>query len=132
MRIEPCEYGDLPVSMVIAARRAGADLDQTLKSPWSIIRAVWGMDTVGFIGVLHRRTSATIRGWYVQAAFRGQGIGTRLLEAAIDTAYDQGAERVEIRTAQTRIAQRFGFEWTGYERKGGNRERHFVRLKPLT
>jgi RimJ/RimL family protein N-acetyltransferase len=128
MRIEQCEYKDLPKSLIVQARREGAELDQTLSSPWVIFRARWNVETVGFVGMLVRSPSVvTLRGWFVKPKWREQGIGTQLLEAAMTYAFEQGAAKVEIRTARSKIAHRLGFEWTGYERKGGKQERHFVR-----
>lgn len=128
MRIEPCDYEDLPAELVKQARKEGADLDQSLISPWKIFRATWGLETVGFVGVLCRTPSVvTIRGWWVKPKFRGQGIGTALLEAATTYALDIGASKIELRTTKDRIAHRLGFQWTGYERKAGKRERHYIR-----
>lgn len=128
MRIEPCEYDDLPPELVKKAREDGADLDQTLISPWVYFRAVLGFDTIGFVGVLLRTPSVvTLRGWWVRPRFRGQGIGTALLEAATTYAFDVGVKKIELRTAEEHVPYLLGFHWTGYERKGGKRERHFVR-----
>lgn len=128
MRIEPCDYIGLPADLVKRARKEGADLDQSLVSPWVIFRATWGMETVGFIGVLCRSPSVvTIRGWWVRPNFRGQGVGTKLLETATQYALDQGVQKIDLRTAKDRIAYRLGFQWTGYQRAGGKQERHFVR-----
>lgn len=133
MRIEQCEFADLPKAMVSRARKEGADLDQALRSPWVFFRAVVGLQTLGFVGVLCRTpTVVTIRGWYVTPKYRDQGIGTDLLEAAMQYALDRGTSKIEIRTNRDRIAQRLGFEWTGYEREGGNRERHWVRIQEGT
>lgn len=128
MRIEQCEFADLPKTMVAQARREGADLDQALKSPWAFFRASLGLQTFGFVGVLLRTPEVvTIRGWYVAPKYRGQGIGTALLEAAMTYAIEKKVTKVELRTNQERIAHRLGFEWTGYERERGNKERHFVK-----
>lgn len=130
MNIEQCGFDDLPVGMVRQARREGADLDQTLKSPWVFFRTVWEMETVGFVGVLCRTpTIVNIRGWYVKPEYRGQGIGTRLLVAAMNYAIDQRIDKIEIRTTKSRVVHRLGFEWTGYQRRGGKQERHYVRIK---
>lgn len=133
MKIEQCGFADLPKPMVTRARKEGADLDQALRSSWVFFRAVNGLQTLGFVGVLCRTPAVvSIRGWYVTPKYRGQGIGTDLLEAAMTYAIDQEVSKIEIRTNQERIAHRLGFEWTGYQRQGGNQERHFVRLTGLT
>ncbi len=110
------------------ARQEGAHIDTTLKSPWTLLKASSGLGVIfGWVGLLHRTTRyATIRGWYVKAGYRNLGIGTRLLEAAIDHALTVNVEQVDIRTNRTHILERLGFDWTGYQRIGGNQEEHWV------
>ncbi len=109
------------------ARREGAHLDPTLKSDWTLLKAQFNGHLLGFIGLLHISPRyATLRGWYVIPGYRGSGIGTRLVEAAIDEASRQGIEQVAIRTNKTHILERLGFDWTGYIREGGNHEEHWI------
>ncbi len=109
------------------ARREGAHIDATLKSSWTLLKAQFGTHLLGFVGLLHTSPRyATIRGWYVIPGYRGSGLGTRLVEAAIDEASRQGAEQVAIRTNRTHILERLGFDWTGYVRQGGNHEEHWI------
>ena len=109
------------------ARHEGAHLDSTLKSPWTLLKAHFNGHLFGFVGLLHTSPRyATIRGWYVMPGYRGSGLGTRLVEAAIDEASRQGIEQVAIRTNKTHILERLGFDWTGYIREGGNHEEHWI------
>ncbi len=109
------------------ARREGAHIDTTLKSRWTLLQAQFGTHLLGFVGLLHISPRyATIRGWYVIPGYRGSGLGTRLVEAAIDEASRQGAEQISIRTNRTHILERLGFDWTGYQREGGNQEEHWI------
>ena len=109
------------------ARSEGAHLDPNLKSSWTLLKAEYDTHLLGFVGLLHRtRRYATIRGWYVCPGYRSSGIGTQLLEAAVDLASTLGIEQVDIRTNRTHPLERLGFDWTGYTRKGGNHEEHWV------
>lgn len=124
------------------ARREGAHIDTTLKSPWTLLKAestLLGRDLeyrvviLGWIGILHRSPrTVTIRGWYVKPGYRNLSIGTRLLEAAIDFAIASDIEQVNIRTNRVHPLERLGFDWTGYQRLGGNQEQHWVLSLPVT
>lgn len=115
----------LPDRWVDQAREEGAHVDFTLKSPWKLFCDFDGNTPKGFIGLLlHSNTRCTIRGWYVFPDQRGRGVGTGLLGAAISWASEQGFATIEIRTAHN--VEWAGFEWTGYQREGGNQERHFT------
>ena len=111
-----------------AARQEGAHIDTTLKSHWTLLKAGSSPEVIfGWVGVLHRsRRSVTILGWYVKPGYRNLGIGTRLLEAAIDFALTSDVEQVDIRTNRTHILERLGFDWTGYRRQGANQEEHWI------
>lgn len=114
----------LPDRWVDDARSEGAHVDFTLKSPWQLFADFEGDEIFGFVGLLLTGSKrCTIRGWYVFPKHRGRGVGTGLLSHALDWAESNGYETVEIRTAHQ--VNHFGFEWTGYERKGGNRERQY-------
>ncbi len=126
IEIVPTTFADLQ-PWLGDARREGAHLDPTLKSPWTLLKAHFGGHLLGFIGLLHISPRCiTIRGWYVMPGYRSSGLGTRLLEAAIDEARRQGAEQVDIRSNRIHILERLGFDWTGYTRLGGNQEEHWA------
>ena len=57
---------------------------------------------------------------YVEPGRRGQGIGRALLGAAIETAQDAGATRMEIGTSETDTTARKLYESSGFsDREGG-------------
>ncbi len=115
----------LPDKWVEQAQAEGAHVDFTLKSPWQLFADFDGDTIHGFIGLLlTSENSATIRGWYVFPEHRGKGFGSELLSHAIRWANESGRDKLEIRTAHD--VEWVGFEWTGYERKGGNHERHYA------
>lgn len=118
----------IPMSLREQARKEGAHLDLRLKSPLTAFRVRNFMETVGFAGLLWiSPTTATIRGWWVHPHFRGQGWGKKLLSVAVTHASEEGAEIVNIRTTHAELVECLGFTWTGYERRLGHRERHYVR-----
>jgi ribosomal protein S18 acetylase RimI-like enzyme len=56
---------------------------------------------------------------YVAPAKRGQGLGRALLEAAIETARQQGAARIELGTSEDDVAARGLYESAGFSNREG-------------
>ncbi len=56
---------------------------------------------------------------YVVPAWRGQGIGRALMEAAIDHARARGADTMDLGTAETDVAARRLYESLGFDRHEG-------------
>lgn len=114
-----------------AARKEGAHLPHTIKSPITILTATLiGRTTqpetlLGWIALIQKPgTTANIRSWYVRPRYRYLGIGKRLLQAAADEAATLGYQTVEIRTTIEAVT-RYGYIPTGYQRQGGRRERAY-------
>lgn len=123
MTIYPCAR--LPDKWVEEARLEGAHIDYTLKSDWQTFCAFDRSEAGGFIGLLLvGETKAHIRGWYVFPPHRGNGLGGRLLEQAIDWARINGFRDLDIRTGHN--VEWAGFTPTGYQREGGNKEAQYV------
>lgn len=119
------QVAKLPDRWIEAGRLEGAYIDPALKSPWRLFASWKGDIGLGYIGLLLTSESrATIRGWYVFPQCRKLGVGSQLLEAAVQWGFDSGRDTIEIRTA--RDVSWAGFEWTGYQRAGGNQERHYL------
>lgn len=57
-------------------------------------------------------------GMGVKAGLRGQGIGTRLLQAALDRAFRQGLERVELEVFRSNNSAVRLYEANGFLREG--------------
>jgi ribosomal protein S18 acetylase RimI-like enzyme len=57
---------------------------------------------------------------YVVPSLRGQGIGRALLEAAMDTARDEGATHMELGTSETDTAARALYESAGFTNREGS------------
>jgi ribosomal protein S18 acetylase RimI-like enzyme len=56
---------------------------------------------------------------YVAPARRGQGLGRALLEAAMETARQQGAVRMELGTSEDDVAARALYESAGFSNREG-------------
>jgi GNAT superfamily N-acetyltransferase len=120
----------LPDRWIDQAEAEGAHIDFTLKSPWQLFASFEMSDAFGFVGLLLTSDhSATVRGWYVFPEHRGKGHGSALLRHALAWCASHGYVDVEIRTAHK--VDWAGFKWSGYQRKGGNQERHYtITLQP--
>lgn len=93
-----------------AARREDAHLYEG-KTPILWFGAWQGETLVGCIGLLapyRGQTEVRIRGWYVDPAWRGQGIGLYLLRQAVEMARSLGYRRVEMKTKYREIAAKMG------------------------
>ncbi len=88
--------------------------------------AVDGERIVGWCDIVRNERRAIYRhrgtvGMGLLAAYRGQGIGRRLLQAAIDAAMAGGMSRIELTVradneVATKLYLRLGFEPEGYHR----------------
>lgn len=98
----------LPDAWVEAGRAEGAFVDPSLKSPWQLFAAFDESVVGGFVGLLLvGKRKAHIRGWYVFPEHRGAGLGSRLLEHALEWARMNGYHALDIRTAHD-------LSWTGF------------------
>jgi GNAT superfamily N-acetyltransferase len=115
----------LPDKWTDQARTEGAHIDFNLKSPWQLF-ADFDKSTIhGFIGVLLiGKTTAHIRGWYVFPDHRNQGVGSRLLDHALNWCRINGYHNIDIRTAHD--LSWTGFTPTGRTNKTGNHESQYV------
>jgi len=68
---------------------------------------------------------AIVEEFVVEESYRGRGIGTRLLEAAVAMARARGARRVELDSATHRTEAHAFYRQRGFENRG------FVFSKPL-
>jgi ribosomal protein S18 acetylase RimI-like enzyme len=59
---------------------------------------------------------------YVVPARRGQGLGRALMEAAIELAREQGADYMDLGTAEDDVAARALYESLGFDNRGGRRD----------
>jgi ribosomal protein S18 acetylase RimI-like enzyme len=57
---------------------------------------------------------------YVVPSLRGQGIGRRLLEAALETAGNEGATHMELGTSEDDLAARSLYESAGFTNREGS------------
>lgn len=88
-----------------------------------------GGDLVGHLGISLRPYGVAELGMMVATGWRGRGVGTALLEAAIDWARRSGAHKVALQmwphnVAASRLYRRFGFVEEGrlrrhYRRRNG-------------
>lgn len=91
---------------------------------------------------LHGRDHAGVLGVGLRAAYRGQGLGTRLLQTAIADAWRRGFERIElwVRSGNVRAAAlyaRLGFQEEGRRRDalridGGSEDEILMALRVPT
>ena len=89
----------IPDAWIEQGRLEGAYLDPSLKSPWRLFAAFEKSEPGGFIGLLLvGKRKAHIRSWFVFPEHRGNGIGGRLLEHALDWARVNGYHELDIRT----------------------------------
>jgi ribosomal protein S18 acetylase RimI-like enzyme len=106
-----------PTTAEQAARRAA----EVLGRPWHrVLVAVVGGDVVGWIHVapsvtLESDPAAEIAGLVVDEAFRGLGIGARLIDEAERWAGDQGFARMRVRSNVKRNRAKRFYERAGYE-----------------
>jgi GNAT superfamily N-acetyltransferase len=59
---------------------------------------------------------------YVVPRWRGRGLGRALLEAAIELARAEGADRIELGTGEDDVAARALYESLGFDNSGGRPE----------
>jgi len=59
---------------------------------------------------------------YVVPDRRGQGLGRALMEAAIELAREQGADYMDLGTAEDDVAARALYESLGFDNRGGKRD----------
>lgn len=96
-----------------------------------ILVAKQGGVAVGFIHVtmrrtvLHKRASGLIDELVVSRDFRSQGIGKRLLSAAVDTCRKLGCCEVEVSTEMTNVRARDFYKKCGFGEEGVLLEKHF-------
>lgn len=98
----------LPDKWIEQARDEGAHIDPALKSPWQLFAAFEKSEPGGFVGLLLvGKRKAHIRGWYVFPDQRGDGLGGKLLDHALDWARVHGYHNLDIRTTHD-------VEWAGF------------------
>lgn len=72
----------------------------------TINNSLWQESSIGYIGEL-----------VVDTSFRGQGVGTDLLEVAMDAAKDKGCKRIELDAAFHRNDAHNFYEGLGFEKR---------------
>lgn len=94
------------------ARREGVNLrDDKENTLWFGARINGRL--IGCIGLLRVGNRARIRGWYVVRSSRFMKVGSALMRRAIDEALLLGCRTIEVRTAEGRRFERWG--WTPRE-----------------
>lgn len=109
------------------------EYDEPTPSPQTLadrIRALPDTDVLlaGDVGVVVLRFQASL--WtphlecylaelYIRAQHRGQGIGDRLLRAALAHAHDRGADYIHLGTSEDDVAARHLYEKVGMRRTEG-------------
>jgi molybdopterin-guanine dinucleotide biosynthesis protein A/predicted GNAT family acetyltransferase len=105
-----------------------ADLDPDLADPSLIYTAVWIVrargDVVGTIALRELGDGVLeLKRMYLRPAYRGRGLGSRLLTTAVDWARTHGARAIRLDTTEDMRAARRLYEAAGFARVPGDAPR---------
>jgi RimJ/RimL family protein N-acetyltransferase len=101
-------------------------IERLIKADFPRFVAADGDDVVGWIDIapLNRKMFSHVGhlGMGLLAGYRGQGLGKRMMEAALAQAWEIGLERVELEvypsnTPAIHLYEKFGFQLEGCRRK---------------
>lgn len=136
IRIEPARETDLPsirslLTELVEAMTdtEGFNIDQAVENCRSLIRdpaqyvlvAVQGTGILGLINfsmrktIMHPAPSGLIDELVVSRHARGLGVGTRLVQAAVDRCRDLGCCEVEVSTEKTNARARRFYKRVGFQ-----------------
>jgi ribosomal protein S18 acetylase RimI-like enzyme len=93
---------------VLVAVAAGEPVGYLIRGPWATLESAAHVTEV--------------RGLAVAPDRQGEGIGARLLEAAIDRSRHEGVRRLVLRVLSTNPGARRLYESRGFEVEGAHRE----------
>ncbi|MBM1220367.1 GNAT family N-acetyltransferase [Ponticoccus sp. SC2-23] len=88
---------------------------------YGIPGALWRMAALAALSSDVDNTRFLIDGLFVAAPFRGQGIGSRLLQSIVQEAADRGYDEVRLDVIDTNSRARALYEQRGFEAVGRNR-----------
>ena len=88
-------------------------------------------ELLGCFGLLVIGRTAHLRGWFVDAKYRKQGLGSQLVKQAERIAYELEYAKLSVKTAQHRIMQRMNFHRSGKVYKTFNGREYYKMREEL-
>ena len=92
---------------------------------WFACKDIQTDQLLGCFGLLVLGKTAHLRGWFVEASFRGSGLGSQMVLEAQKVVLNMGMDKMSVKTAQHKIMERLNFHWTGKKYKSFNGREYF-------